>query len=65
MATTISGNTLFQRGPEGDLIEEPYTPVNGCVWKEMGMCRGCPECRYDDYYQVHETITIDEIESDR
>ena len=46
----ISGNTAYQVDEEGTMIEEPYTPEEGCVWENMGMCRGCPVCQYQDYY---------------
>lgn len=50
----ISGNTAYNRDTDGNLIEEPYTPEEGCVWKLKRMCRGCPECAYEWYYKYHD-----------
>ena len=44
----ISGNTAYNADENGNLIEEPYEPESGCVWKDMGMCRGCPVCQYPE-----------------
>lgn len=54
----ISGNTAYNRDTDGNLIEEPYTPKEGCVWKLKGMCRGCPECSYEWYYKYHDEYGI-------
>ena len=44
----ISGNVAYNVDENGELIEEPYEPENGCVWEHLGMCRGCPVCQYHE-----------------
>ena len=53
----IHGNTAYQADEDGNIIEEPYKS-DGCVWRDIGMCRGCPVCNHPMIPLFHKEESI-------